>query len=246
MGNTHNHFSGSVSDGGVVSQSGDLHGGVHLPGPSAGLRPFDEVTDAGQSGDYSLTRFYRRAADTPHSVPARRHQARPLAVDPAAARADHVRQQGMHRPGPPDCRGPLLGSDGHVRVRRPRPHPAPAPGTADPGTAGGGAPEQCANREVNVPLLSPDTLTAADYTTWTVVHKRLLVDQVGSDRARLALTSPDLPDVHTLELHPSQWWHLAQALVSLDAWMTYLRDRLDALVRDLRTSLHPATIRDGE
>jgi hypothetical protein len=101
-------------------------------------------------------------------------------------------------------------------------------------------PQQRGRGPVEVPLLRPDTLENTSYTTWTIVTTLLMVDQIGADQAQLTVQSPaNARDVHTLELGPCQWWHLIQALVSLDAWMQYLRGRLEECAKDVRQALEP-------
>lgn len=92
---------------------------------------------------------------------------------------------------------------------------------------------------VDVPLIRPDKLDSTHCTTWTIIAKRLLVDQIGSARAELTIQGAESPDVGTVELRPLEWWHLVQVLVSLDAWMVYLRGALDAFAEDVRRAVEP-------
>lgn len=92
---------------------------------------------------------------------------------------------------------------------------------------------------VDVPLIRPDELDCTHCTTWTVIAKRLLVDQIGSDRAELVVRGAENPDVGTVEMRPFDWWYLVRVLVSLDAWMTYLRSELDAHAETVRLAAEP-------
>lgn len=92
---------------------------------------------------------------------------------------------------------------------------------------------------VDIPLIRPDELDSTHCTTWTILAKRLLVDQIGSDRAELVVRGAENPDVGTVELRPFDWWHLVRVLVSLDAWMTYLRSELDAHAETVRRTVEP-------
>jgi hypothetical protein len=89
--------------------------------------------------------------------------------------------------------------------------------------------------DIEVPLQRPDKLDSDDFTTWTVIKGQLLIDQIGAYKAQLTFRQPVfVPDVHTLELMPLQWWNLVQALVSLDAWTRYLKRTVDVLARGVR------------
>jgi hypothetical protein len=95
---------------------------------------------------------------------------------------------------------------------------------------------------IDVPLIRPDEQKCTHCTTWTVIAKRMLVDQIGSGRAELVVRGADNPDVGTVEMRPHDWWHLVRVLVSLEAWMTYLRGELDAhaeKVRQARQAMEP-------
>jgi hypothetical protein len=92
---------------------------------------------------------------------------------------------------------------------------------------------------VDVPLLRPDKQDCTHCTTWTVIAKRLLVDQIGSNRAEFTIQGAENPDVGTVEMRPFDWWYLVRVLVSLDAWMTYLREAMDAFAEDMRRAVEP-------
>ncbi|RLK58467.1 hypothetical protein [Actinokineospora cianjurensis] len=92
---------------------------------------------------------------------------------------------------------------------------------------------------VDVPLLRPDEQDCTHCTTWTVIAKRLLVDQTGSSRAEFTIQGAENPDVGTVEMRSFDWWCLVRVLVSLDAWMTYLRGAMDAFAEDLRRAVEP-------
>lgn len=96
---------------------------------------------------------------------------------------------------------------------------------------------------VDVPLIQPDELDSTHCTTWTILAKRLLVDQIGSDRAELIVRGAENPDVGTVELRPFDWWHLVRVLVSLDAWMTYLRRELDVHAEAVRRAREAGPVR---
>jgi hypothetical protein len=99
-------------------------------------------------------------------------------------------------------------------------------------------PEQRGRTHVEVPLLPADALDSPAYTTWTIAGAPLLVDQIDSDKAQLTFKrSLNSPDIKTLELLPAQWWHVVQALLSLDSWMQYLKSTLDAVAQDVRRSV---------
>ncbi|WP_410646257.1 hypothetical protein [Amycolatopsis sp. cmx-4-54] len=94
---------------------------------------------------------------------------------------------------------------------------------------------------IDVPLIRPDEHDSPHCTTWTVLAKRLLIDQTDSHRAELLIHGAENPDVGTVEMRPFDWWHLIRVLVSLDAWMTYLRSELDAHAATVRRAVQATT-----
>lgn len=94
---------------------------------------------------------------------------------------------------------------------------------------------------IDVPLIRPDEQDSTHCTTWTVLAKRLLIDQTDSGGAQLVIHGAENPDVGTVEMRPFDWWHLIRVLVSLDAWMTYLRSELDAHAATVRRAVQLTT-----
>ncbi|SEP53653.1 hypothetical protein SAMN04489732_12978 [Amycolatopsis saalfeldensis] len=94
--------------------------------------------------------------------------------------------------------------------------------------------EQRGHDYAEVPLVQPDQLESDDYTTWSIIPRLLLVDQIGASRAQFTITSPVASDVDTFELTPPRWWQLVRALVSLDSWMTRLSREMDAAAAEAR------------